>query len=92
MLKTDKSKQIRQQLIAGHTSKAYVNLLPYGIRPKNKWIVLLLCLFLDVIGTHQFDEDKILLGDVYIVTLGFLGVDVLIDFIGLLFKRDPYFN
>lgn len=69
-----------------------VDSLPYGIRPKNKWVALLLCFFLGFIGAHKFYEGKILLGVVYIFTLGFFGVGIIIDFIALLFKPNPYFN
>lgn len=66
--------------------------LPYGIRPKNKWVALLLCFFLGFIGAHKFYEGKILLGVIYIFTLGFFGVGIIIDFIALLFKPNPYFH
>lgn len=58
---------------------------------KNKWIALLLCFFFGVIGVHKFYEGKILLGIVYIFTGGLFGIGVLIDFISLLFKPNPYY-
>ena len=58
---------------------------------KNKWIALLLCFFFGVIGVHKFYEGKILLGIVYIFTGGLFGIGVLIDFISLLFKTNPYY-
>jgi hypothetical protein len=60
-------------------------------RPKNKWIALLLCLFVGAIGGHKFYEGKILMGILYFFTAGFLFVGVVIDFIALLFKSDPYY-
>ena len=58
---------------------------------KNKWIALLLCFFFGVLGVHKFYEGKILLGIVYIFTGGLFGIGVLIDFISLLFKPNPYY-
>ncbi|MCI9246979.1 MAG: TM2 domain-containing protein [Clostridia bacterium] len=58
---------------------------------KNKWIALLLCFFFGIIGVHKFYEGKILLGIVYIFTGGLFGIGVLIDFISLLFKPNPYY-
>lgn len=62
-----------------------------GIAPKNKWVALLLCFFLGFLGIHKFYEGKILLGIVYMLTLGIFGIGVIIDFVLLLFKPNPYF-
>lgn len=61
------------------------------IKPKNKWVALLLCFFLGFLGAHKFYEGKILLGIVYIVTFGLFGIGAIIDFIILLFKPNPYY-
>lgn len=58
---------------------------------KNKWIALLLCFFFGILGIHKFYEGKILLGIVYIFTGGLFGIGVLIDFISLLCKPNPYY-
>lgn len=58
---------------------------------KSKWVALLLCFFFGVLGVHKFYEGKILLGIVYIFTGGLFGIGVLIDFISLLFKPNPYY-
>ncbi len=58
---------------------------------KNKWVALLLCIFLGGIGAHKFYEGKIGLGIVYLFTFGFLGIGWAIDFIVLLFKPNPYY-
>ena len=58
---------------------------------KNKWIALLLCIFLGFIGAHKFYEGKILLGIVYLFTCGFFGIGVCVDFFSLLFKPNPYY-
>lgn len=60
-------------------------------RFKNKWVSLLLCLFLGFIGAHKFYEGKIGMGILYIFTAGLFGIGILIDFITLLFKPNPYF-
>ena len=58
---------------------------------KNKWVALLLCIFLGGIGAHKFYEGKIGLGIVYLFTVGFFGIGWAIDFIVLLFKSNPYY-
>lgn len=60
-------------------------------RMKNKWVALLLCLFLGFLGGHKFYEGKIGLGIVYLLTCGLFGIGCFIDFIVLLFKPNPYF-
>lgn len=62
----------------------------YG-SPKNKWVAFFLCLFLGYFGVHKFYEGKILLGVVYLFTMGLFFIGVLIDLISLLFKPNPYF-
>ena len=57
---------------------------------KNKWVSFFLCLFLGVFGGHKFYEGKILLGIIYLLTGGLLGIGCLIDFFTLLFKPNPY--
>ena len=61
----------------------------YG-REKNKWVALLLCIFLGFLGAHKFYEGKILLGIVYLCTFGLFGIGLLVDFFSLLFKPNPY--
>ena len=60
-------------------------------KPKNKWTALLLCLFLGVLGGHKFYEGKAGMGILYIFTAGLFGIGVLLDFIILLFKPNPYY-
>ncbi len=59
--------------------------------PKNKWVSFLLCFFFGVLGVHKFYEGRVLLGVVYIFTLGLFGIGVLVDLIVLLFKPNPYY-
>ena len=60
-------------------------------KPKNKWVALLLCLFLGAFGGHKFYEEKIGMGVLYLFTGGLCFVGVVIDFIALLFKPNPYY-
>ena len=62
----------------------------YG-RPKNKWVSVLLCLFLGAIGAHKFYEGKIGMGILYLFTVGLFGIGMLVDLIILLFKPNPYY-
>ena len=58
--------------------------------PKSKWVAFFLCLFFGVLGIHKFYEGRVLLGIVYLLTLGLCGVGVIIDLVILLFKPNPY--
>ena len=58
---------------------------------KNKWISFLLCLFFGILGIHKFYEGRVLLGIVYLFTMGLGGIGVLIDLFVLFFKPNPYF-
>ena len=61
------------------------------IEPKSKWKALVLCLLFGIVSAHKFYEGRILLGIVYLCTLGLFGIGVLIDLIILLFKPNPYY-
>lgn len=63
----------------------------FGIREKNKWVSLLLCFFVGFLGAHKFYEGKIGMGILYLLTVGLFGIGVLVDFIKLLFKPNPYY-
>lgn len=60
-------------------------------REKNKWVAVLLCLFLGAIGVHKFYEGKIGMGILYIFTVGIFGIGIIIDLIVLLLKPNPYY-
>ena len=62
-----------------------------GKGPYNKWVSVILCFFLGYLGAHKFYEGKIGLGILYLFTLGLFGIGVLVDFIVLLMKPDPYY-
>lgn len=63
----------------------------FGIRARNKWVALLLCLFLGYLGAHKFYEGKAGMGILYLFTFGLFGIGWFIDCITLLFKPNPYF-
>lgn len=60
-------------------------------KPKNKWVALLLCLFLGFFGGHKFYEGKIGMGVIYLLTGGLFTIGAIIDFLILLFKPNPYY-
>ena len=60
-------------------------------KPKNKWVAVLLCLFLGLVGGHKFYEGKIGMGILYIFTAGLFGIGAFIDLLILLFKPNPYY-
>lgn len=92
------SQQPQQIIINNSNNNANVNTIrgggfyavPAG-QPKNKWIALLLLIFLGGFGAHKFYEGKILMGIVYIFTVGFFGIGWIVDFFALLFKPNPYY-
>lgn len=60
-----------------------------GLRAKNKWISLLLCVF--TVCGHKFYEGKVGMGILYLCTGGFCGIGWVIDIIALLSKPNPYY-
>lgn len=84
-LKTEENKINPQVIINNSINDGYC-------RTKcDKWISLLLCIFLGFFGGHKFYERKVGLGVLYIFTFGLLGIGVIIDFITILFKPNPYY-
>lgn len=74
-----------------NTANATATTVVMGGKRKNKWVALILCLLLGIVGGHKFYEGKIGMGILYLFTLGILGVGVIIDFIVILFKPNPYY-
>ncbi len=60
-------------------------------KPRNKWVSLLLCIFLGFFGAHKFYEGKIGMGVLYIFTGGLLCIGVIVDFFVILSKPNPYY-
>ncbi len=60
-------------------------------RQKNKWVALILCVLLGYFGAHKFYEGKAGIGILYIFTCGLFGIGLVVDFIVLLLKPNPYY-
>ena len=58
-----------------------------GDSSKSKVTAALLCFFLGTLGVHRFYVGKIGTGILWLVTLGFLGVGTLVDFIVILIGK-----
>lgn len=85
--------QTKENIVINNTANAYSNAnisAPRG-REKNKWVALLLCFFLGIIGAHKFYEGKAIMGLIYLFTAGLFGIGVVIDFIIILTKPNPYY-
>lgn len=76
-----------QNIIINNTVQ---NTVQFGKR-KNKYVALLLCLFLGGLGAHKFYEGKIGMGILYLFTVGLFGIGWFLDFIILIFKSNPYY-
>jgi TM2 domain-containing membrane protein YozV/type II secretory pathway pseudopilin PulG len=57
------------------------------LSPKNRNTVILLCFFLGLFGAHRFYLGKIITGIIMILTLGGLGIWVVVDFFIAIFGR-----
>lgn len=51
---------------------------------KGKWVAFFLCLFLGFLGAHNFYCGKAGMGILFLLTLGFCGIGVVIDLIRIL--------
>lgn len=84
---------VHNKLMSASEASDYVNMdqvLEYGEKEpgqKNKWVALLLCLFLGSFGAHRFYEGKIGTGILYLLTLGVFGLGVIVDFFSILFRK-----
>ncbi|MDE5994014.1 MAG: TM2 domain-containing protein [Oscillospiraceae bacterium] len=50
-----------------------------------------MCIFLGFFGGHKFYEGKVGMGILYFFTGGLFFIGVIIDFIGILTKPNPYY-
>ena len=64
---------------------------PIGTRLCNKWVALALCVFLGFLGGHKFYEGRIGAGILYMFTFGWCGIGIVLDFLKLLGKPNPYY-
>lgn len=67
------------------------NVAGMPLRARNKWVAILLCVFLGYLGAHRFYEGKIGSGLLYLLTGGVFLIGVVIDFLSLLGKPNPYY-
>ncbi len=58
-----------------------------GKSEKNWVATLLLCFFLGSLGVHRFYVGKIGTGILWLITLGFLGIGTLVDFIKIIIGK-----
>lgn len=56
----------------------------------NKYVSLLLCVFLGCIGAHRFYEKKIGTGILYLFTFGLFGIGWFVDIIRIALQPNPY--
>jgi hypothetical protein len=82
--KTNVWKKLKSNLQAkGHQVKSFFNKMMGGT--KSKLAAILLCFFLGALGIHRFYLGYTGWGIAFLLTAGFLGIGVLVDFVRLLF-------
>lgn len=57
---------------------------------RNKWVALVLCIFLGYFGAHKFYEKKFLVGILYFFTCGLAGFGVVLDAV-IILTHDKYY-
>lgn len=80
--------KINPQVIINNTNTINGNI---GRKQCDKWVALLLCIFLGLFGGHKFYEGKAGMGILYLFTGGLFGIGVFIDLITILCKSNPYY-
>lgn len=88
-LKTTKNNQ-NPQIIINNSNTNTIK----GVTDKkecDKWVALLLCIFLGFFGGHKFYEGKAGLGILYIFTGGLFFIGIIVDFFVILSKTNPYY-
>lgn len=86
-LKTEQN-NTNPQIIINNTNQMNAQM---GSKKCDKWIALLLCIFLGYFGAHKFYEGKVGLGILYLFTFGLLGIGLVIDLIVILCRPNPYY-
>ncbi len=83
-----------QQIVINNSNQntnANVNAVPFGARLRDKWVAIILCIFLGFCGGHKFYEGKIGAGVLYMFTFGLFFWGWAVDFLTLLGKPNPYY-
>lgn len=88
-LKTEEAKS-NPQVIINNTNTNTINGV-YNHKQCDKWVALLLCIFLGFLGGHKFYEGKAGMGILYIFTAGLFGIGLIIDLITIICKPNPYY-
>ena len=78
-------------VINNSNNNVNANVVANGGKMKSKWVALLLCIFLGGLGAHKFYEGKMGMGILYLFTCGLFYVGVIVDFISILCKPNPYY-
>lgn len=86
-LKTEENKS-NPQVIINNSNTINGNV---GRKQCDKWVALLLCIFLGFLGGHKFYEGKGGMGVLYIFTCGLFGIGIIVDLISILCKPNPYY-
>lgn len=87
-------KQEQPQIIinnANNNTNTNINRIGGYGQPRNKWVALILCVFLGVFGAHKFYEGRVGMGLLYLFTLGLFGIGWVIDIVAILFKPVIYY-
>ena len=88
-LKTEENKS-NPQVIINNTNNNTINGAA-GTKKCDKWVALLLCIFLGFLGGHKFYEGKVGMGILYIFTGGLFCIGLVVDLIIILCKPNPYY-
>lgn len=86
-LRTEENKS-NPQVIINNSNTINGNI---GRKQCDKWVALLLCIFLGFFGGHKFYEGKGGMGVLYIFTCGLFGIGIIVDLITILCKPNPYY-
>ena len=87
-LKTEETKST-PQVIINNSNTINGNV---GRKQCDKWVALLLCIFLGFFGGHKFYEGKGGMGVLYIFTGGLFCIGIIVDLISILCKPNPYYG
>ena len=90
-LKTSDKEESPQVVINNTNTNVVTAVTGHSKKRCDKWVSLLLCIFLGYFGAHKFYEGRTGTGILYLLTFGLCGFGVIIDFIIILCKPNPYY-